>query len=70
MIPHQPALRAHERMLSHFRFIAPLLPRDVDGLSPLHYYDSAVQLARYAEREMTEREYEVAIGAVRAMKDV
>ncbi|VDB99830.1 unnamed protein product [Peniophora sp. CBMAI 1063] len=70
IIPHQPALRAHERMLSHFRFIAPLLPRDSDGLSPLHYYDSAIQLARFAEREMTEKEYEVAMGAVRAMKDV
>jgi hypothetical protein len=57
-------------MLSHFRFIAPLLPKYTDGLTPLHYYDSAIQLARYVEREPTVREYEIAMNAVDAIKNM
>jgi hypothetical protein len=56
-------------MLSHFRFIAPLLSKYDDGLSPLQYYDSAIQLARYSEREPTEREYEITLSAANAMKE-
>lgn len=52
----------------HYRFIAPLMPTDEDGLSPLHYYDSAVQLARQAHREPTEREFEVGIAAADEIK--
>jgi hypothetical protein len=50
-------------MSRHYRFIAPLLPTDDNGLSPLHYYDSAIQLARQADREPTEGEFEVGIAA-------
>lgn len=63
IIPRHPALRPHARMLHHFRFILPLLPRDEDGLTPLHYYDSAVQLARHASREPTESEFIVGMNA-------
>ncbi|KAI0036695.1 hypothetical protein K488DRAFT_40602 [Vararia minispora EC-137] len=70
VIPHQPQLRPSERMLSHFRFIAPLLPKYEDGLSPLHYYDSAIQLARYSEREPTEREYEIVLNAVKVIREM
>jgi len=55
-------------MSHHYRFIAPLLPADDEGLSPLHYYDSAIQLARQAEREPTEREFEVGIAAADEIK--
>lgn len=44
-------------MLHHLRFIAPLLPRDEDKLSPLHFYDAAIQLARISDKELTEEEF-------------
>lgn len=56
-------LRPHARMLHHFRFILPLLPRDDDGLTPLHYYDSAIQLVRHASREPTESEFILGMSA-------
>lgn len=68
LIPSQPRMRPRDRMLHHFRFIAPLLPKDQDGLSPLQYYDSAIQLARNAEREPTEREFEIGMGAAKQIK--
>lgn len=52
-------------MLHHFRFILPLLPRDKDGLTPLHYYDSAIQIARNASQPLTEREFELGIEAAK-----
>lgn len=63
VIPRHPTLRPHDRVLHHFRFIQALLPRDVDGLTPLHYYDSAIQLARHASREPTEPEFEIGMKA-------
>ena len=48
-------------MLLHFRFLIPLLPVDEDGFTPLHYYDSAIQVARNAEKELSEEEYEVGV---------
>jgi len=57
VIPRHPELRPHVRMLHHFRFILPLLPGDEDGLTPLHYYDSGIQLARNWGAEPTEAEY-------------
>ncbi|EED77119.1 predicted protein, partial [Postia placenta Mad-698-R] len=50
-------------MLHHFRFILPLLPKDVDGLTPLHTYDAAIQLVRCASREPTEAEFEAGMTA-------
>lgn len=44
-------------MIHHFRFILPLLPKDDEGLTSLHYYDSAVQLARTSAREPTKDEF-------------
>jgi hypothetical protein len=40
------------------------MPTDDEGRSPLHYYDSAIQLARQADREPTEREFEVGIACM------
>ncbi|KAI6031895.1 hypothetical protein BKA83DRAFT_590200 [Pisolithus microcarpus] len=57
VIPSHPRLKPHARMLHHFRFILPLLPKDGDGLTPLHYYDSAIQLARTSHGEPTEEEF-------------
>jgi len=57
-------------MSHHYRFIAPLIPTDDEGLSPLHYYDSAIQLARQADREPTEREFEVGIAAADEIKRI
>jgi hypothetical protein len=41
---------------------------DDDGRSSLHYYDSAIQLARHADREPTEGEFEVGITAADDVK--
>jgi hypothetical protein len=50
-------------MLHHFRFLMPLLERDGDGLTPLHYYDSAMQIARNSNREPTEQEFRLGMNA-------
>lgn len=55
-------------MLHHFRFIIPLLGKDEDGLTPLHYYDSAIQLARHTSREPTEQEYIVGMRAAQEIR--
>jgi hypothetical protein len=55
-------------MSHHYRFIAPLLPTDENGRSPLYYYDSAVQLARQVDREPTEEEFEVGMAAAQEIK--
>ncbi|PCH33575.1 hypothetical protein WOLCODRAFT_135200 [Wolfiporia cocos MD-104 SS10] len=70
IIPRHPLLRPHARMLHHFRFILPLLPKDEDGLTPLHYYDSAIQLARHASREPTENEFIVGMSAAVEIKRI
>ena len=70
LIPSLPPLRPNDRLSHHFRFIAPLIPMDEEGRSPLHYYDSAIQLARQADREPTEREFEVGITAADEIKRV
>ena len=68
LIPSLPPLRPNDRISHHYRFIAPLMPKDDEGRTPLHYYDSAIQLARQAEREPTEREFEVGITAADEIK--
>jgi len=65
VIPSHPTLKPHARMLHHFRFILPLLPRDKDGLTPLHYYDSVIQIAQNASSPLTEQEFELGIAATR-----
>ncbi|KAI0307850.1 hypothetical protein B0F90DRAFT_1677822 [Multifurca ochricompacta] len=70
LIPSLPPLRPNDRMSHHYRFIASLMPTDEDGLSPLHYYDSAIQLARQADREPTEREFEVGVAAADEIKRI
>ncbi|KAF8633989.1 hypothetical protein AX15_001165 [Amanita polypyramis BW_CC] len=64
-IPSHPTLKPYARMLHQFRFILPLLPRDKDGLTPLHYYDSAIQIARNASDPLTVQEFELGMGAAR-----
>jgi len=63
VIPLHPRLKPHARMLHHFRFLNPLLPIDEDGMSPLHYYDSAIQLARNSARILSEEEFETGMNA-------
>ncbi|KAI0094686.1 hypothetical protein BDY19DRAFT_36134 [Irpex rosettiformis] len=70
VIPRHPILRPHARMLHHFRFILPLLPRDSDGLTALHYYDSTIQLARHASRECTEAEFTIGLRCANEIKTV
>lgn len=50
-------------MIHHFRFIIPLLPKDDEGLTSLHYYDSAIQHARTSTREPTEDEFTLGLRA-------
>jgi len=52
-------------MLHHFRFILPLLPLDKDGLTPLHYYDSAIQIARNSSVLLSEQEFELGTAAAK-----
>ncbi|KAE9410897.1 hypothetical protein BT96DRAFT_912313 [Gymnopus androsaceus JB14] len=61
VIPTHPPLKPHARMIHHFRFILPLLPLNEDELTPLHYYDSVIQLARISHREPTVEEFELGI---------
>lgn len=68
VIPHHPELRPHVRLLHHFRFIIPLLPKDEDGLTPLHYYDSGIQLARNSSREPAEVVYVRCMAAAHEIK--
>jgi hypothetical protein len=49
--------------LHHFRFLLPLFQKDEDGLTPIHYYDAAIQLARNSFREPTEEEFEAGVRA-------
>lgn len=63
VIPLHPKLKPHARMLHHFRFLLPLLKKDEDGMTLLHYYDSAIQLARNSATELTEEEFEVSMSA-------
>ena len=50
-------------MIHHFRFIIPLLPKDDQELTALHYYDSAIQLARTSTAEPTEDEFTIGLRA-------
>jgi len=68
VIPLHPPLKPHARMLLHFRFLVPLLPKDLDGMTPLHYYDAVVQIARCADRELTEEEFELGMGAAKEIE--
>ncbi|PSR72394.1 hypothetical protein PHLCEN_2v11737 [Hermanssonia centrifuga] len=57
-------------MLHHFRFLLPLLPQDEDGLSPLHYYDSVIQLVRHSSREPTEEEFSLGLASANEIKKI
>ncbi|KZT21642.1 hypothetical protein NEOLEDRAFT_1120771 [Neolentinus lepideus HHB14362 ss-1] len=70
VLPRHPPLRPHDRMLHHFRFVIPLLPKDDDGLTPMHYYDSVIQLARNSCKEPTEGEYEMGWKAAGEIKRI
>ncbi|KAH7883754.1 hypothetical protein F5I97DRAFT_1895309 [Phlebopus sp. FC_14] len=70
IIPSHPPLKPHARMLHHFRFILPLLPKDEDGLTDLHYYDSAVQLARTSHREPKENEFLIGLQAANEIRRI
>jgi hypothetical protein len=63
VVPSLPQLKPHGRILHHFRFLLPLFQKDGDGLTPIHYYDAAIQLARNSLREPTEEEFEAGVRA-------
>ncbi|KAJ8469138.1 hypothetical protein ONZ45_g16989 [Pleurotus djamor] len=65
-------MKPHARMLHHFRFILPLLPSiasDEEHISFLHYYDSAIQIARNSSKEPSEAEFEIGMHAAQAIID-
>ncbi|KAJ7783467.1 hypothetical protein DFH07DRAFT_864484 [Mycena maculata] len=68
VIPAHPVLKPHARMLHHFRFILPLLNAEDEEFTPLHYYDSAIQLARNAAEEPTEPEFVLGMQAAEEIK--
>ncbi|KIY45389.1 hypothetical protein FISHEDRAFT_49362 [Fistulina hepatica ATCC 64428] len=63
VLPNSPLLKPRARILQHFCFILPLLTVDADDLTALHYYDSAIQIARNSHAEVTEQEYELGMKA-------
>ncbi|KAL0950957.1 hypothetical protein HGRIS_007708 [Hohenbuehelia grisea] len=67
VFPRHRPLKPHARMLEHFRALIPLLPSTPEGISYLHYYDSAVQIARDSSKEPTEEEFDNGMRAVRAI---
>ncbi|EGN92676.1 hypothetical protein SERLA73DRAFT_190684 [Serpula lacrymans var. lacrymans S7.3] len=70
IIPSHPTLKPHSRMLHHFRFIMPLLPKDEGGITALHYYDSAISLARVSDREPTEQEFKIGLAAAEEIRQI
>jgi len=48
----------------------PLLEKDDDDLTALHYYDSAIQLARVSSRPPTETEYEMGMEAAGQIQEM
>ncbi|KAK7463765.1 hypothetical protein VKT23_005702 [Stygiomarasmius scandens] len=70
VIPATPPLKPHVRMIHHFRYIIPLLNIHEDGLTPLHYYDSVIQLARYSRREPSEEEFAYGMHAMEEIRGI
>ncbi|KAJ7130071.1 hypothetical protein C8R43DRAFT_670160 [Mycena crocata] len=68
VMPSHPTLKPHARMLHHFRFILPLLNAEDEEFTPLHYYDSAIQLARNSAEEPTEEEFVLGMQAAEEIK--
>ncbi|KAJ7139836.1 hypothetical protein C8R44DRAFT_605701 [Mycena epipterygia] len=68
VMPAHPTIKPHARMLHHFRFILPLLNAEDEEFTPLHYYDSAIQLARNSAQEPTEAEFELGMQAAEEIK--
>ncbi|KAJ7225809.1 hypothetical protein GGX14DRAFT_531493 [Mycena pura] len=68
VIPTHPTLKPHARMLHHFRFLLPLLNTPDDEFTALHYYDSAIQLARNSAAEPTEEEFILGMQAAEEIK--
>jgi len=57
-------------MIHHFRYILPLFPKDDEGLTHLHYYDSAIQLARTSDREPNEEEFLLGLQAADEIRKI
>ncbi|KIJ21588.1 hypothetical protein PAXINDRAFT_165053 [Paxillus involutus ATCC 200175] len=70
IIPNLPPLKPHSRMIHHFRYILPLFPKDDEGLTHLHYYDSAIQLARTSDREPNEEEFLLGLQAADEIRKI
>ncbi|KAF5382921.1 hypothetical protein D9757_006371 [Collybiopsis confluens] len=70
VIPTHPPLKPHARMIHHFRFILPLLTSNEGEPTPLHIYDSVIQLARISHREPTEEEFELGMDSVETILQI
>jgi hypothetical protein len=57
----------HDRVVHHLRTIISLFPRDELGLTVVHYYDSAIQLARFATTDISEDEFRMGMDAADAI---
>ena len=68
VVPSHPVLKPHDRLIHHFRHVLPLVPTTDDGTSLMHYYDSAIQLARNSSKELTEDEFEIGMDAAISIK--
>ncbi|KAJ7071308.1 hypothetical protein C8F01DRAFT_1206842 [Mycena amicta] len=68
VIPAHPTVKPHVRMLHHFRYLLPLLSAQDEELTALHYYDSAIQLARNSAAEPTEDEFILGMAAADEIK--
>jgi hypothetical protein len=58
----------HDRIVHHLRTVISLFPRDELGLTVVHYYDSAIQLARFAVADISQDEYTMGMDAAIAIK--
>ncbi|KIK04257.1 hypothetical protein K443DRAFT_93522 [Laccaria amethystina LaAM-08-1] len=56
-------MRFRRALLDTISHIGKFKTYDEDGMTPLHYYDSAIQLARNSAAELTEEEFEVSMSA-------
>ncbi|THH05147.1 hypothetical protein EW145_g5006, partial [Phellinidium pouzarii] len=69
VIPSMPPLSPHVPLSRHLRHIMPLVSADTQGETHFQIYVDAVEMARYADREMSEEEFEMALDAEAAIRE-
>lgn len=70
VIPSMAPLSPHVPLARHLRHIVPLVRADEHGTEYFATYTDAVERARYASDELTEAEFEAALDAVAAIRDM